>query len=67
MGTRKFYTERPRRQPTATLLWNLLQLSPGEVGVVLKETFIPDVFGANASEIPVFICNHSKTLAKHIM
>lgn len=31
------YTERPRREPTAALLWNLLQISPVEFGVVLND------------------------------
>lgn len=73
MGTRKLYTERPRREPTAALLWNLLQISPVEVGVVLNETllFIFFFFSNFRYLAPALLCllclfATTQTLAKHI-
>lgn len=71
MGTRKLYTERPRREPTAAFLWNLLQISPVEVGVVLNETVIYLFFSNFRYLAPALLCflclfATTQTLAKHI-
>lgn len=51
MGTRKLYTERPRSEPTAALLCNLLQIPPVEAGVVLNLTLFCFLFFFIISDI----------------